>query len=301
MNWDDLKVFLATARAGKISTASKALAIDQSTVSRRIRSLEAAIATRLFHKSPAGYVLTEAGQGLLQHAERLESGVLKIEDDYAQLRKGLNGRVRIGAPEGFSAFYLTPMIGAFLSMNPGLSIDMVSAPRWISLSRRDADIAISLSFPNSGRQKVRKLMDFSLRLYGLKQDAQRKQQSIDAIGVGFVRDLFFDEDDELDQFLSYSGQTSLRLNCTSVLAQVEAVRAGFGPGVLADFLAVRYADLEPLEPQRPPLVLPLWIRTQEDGANVSRISATVDFIVSECQRNKDTFLKAGNPAIPGRI
>ena len=74
LNWDDLKFFLEVARTRKASTAAKRLAVDYTTVSRRISSLEAALGTLLFEKSrTSGFVLTAEGQRLLGYAESIES------------------------------------------------------------------------------------------------------------------------------------------------------------------------------------------------------------------------------------
>ena len=62
MQWDDLKIFLAIAREGSISGAAKRLAVQHSTVSRRLRSLEERLDTRLIERKTSGYALTEAGE-----------------------------------------------------------------------------------------------------------------------------------------------------------------------------------------------------------------------------------------------
>ena len=71
MNWDDVRVFLAVARAGQILGAGRRLGLNHATVSRRIASLEEALGTRLFRRLTTGSELTEAGQLFLAMAERI--------------------------------------------------------------------------------------------------------------------------------------------------------------------------------------------------------------------------------------
>src|SRR5206468_3762474 len=75
-DWDDLRFFLAAARAGTLSAAATALGVEPSTVGRRLEALEASLGTRLFRRSQRGYVLTEAGQRIRAGVEQLEEGVL---------------------------------------------------------------------------------------------------------------------------------------------------------------------------------------------------------------------------------
>ncbi|NLA89220.1 MAG: LysR family transcriptional regulator, partial [Alcaligenaceae bacterium] len=78
MDWDGLRYFLAVARTSKVSEAGRRLGVEHSTVARRIRQLEQDMGTVLFDKSRRhGYVLTESGRDLLQHAEKMESELLQ--------------------------------------------------------------------------------------------------------------------------------------------------------------------------------------------------------------------------------
>ena len=79
MQWDDLRIFLAVAREGSISGAAKRLMVQHSTVSRRLRSLEERLATRLIERKKSGYELTEAGEELKMSAGKIEVEILDFE------------------------------------------------------------------------------------------------------------------------------------------------------------------------------------------------------------------------------
>ncbi len=106
LNWDDLKFFLEVARTRKASTAAKRLAVDYTTVSRRISSLEASLGTLLFEKSrTSGFVLTAEGQRLLGYAESIESTLHMACEQVSGSGVALSGHVRMGCTEGFGSFF----------------------------------------------------------------------------------------------------------------------------------------------------------------------------------------------------
>src|SRR6056297_2827584 len=97
-NWNDLRSFLAVARAGRLTTAARKLRIDHSTLSRRILSLEQALGEKLFERRSLGYKLTVAGEELLSEAEEMESLAIRMRGRVAGPSLGVSGTVRIGSP-----------------------------------------------------------------------------------------------------------------------------------------------------------------------------------------------------------
>lgn len=287
MDWDHLRHFLATARTGKISEACKSLGVDHSTVSRRIRSLEQDLGVQLFNRSPLGYSITEDGQKLLCRAERIEAEFSRAQQDAEHKDDDPSGVVRIGAPDGFAALILAPRLASLCSTYPELKIELFSAPRWLSLSRRDADIAISLSKPTSGRQRVTKLVDFTLREY-VSVNAKRRLRDLPK--TGYIQDLYYDNGQDVID--SFTGNQGPDIACSSVLSQLEIVRRGEGKGVLADFLTMRHPELIATEPERAPLVRTLWLRVHEDLADLVRVRRTIDFLVSFCRADKKVYAPA---------
>ncbi|MCK9985149.1 MAG: hypothetical protein AzoDbin1_01621 [Azoarcus sp.] len=107
-DWNDLRVFLAVARLGTISLAGERLGIEHSTVSRRIDRLEADLSVVLFDRRRTGYSLTDAGQALIPHAERMESALLEAVEESVGLGVRLKGSVRVGTPEGVGIHLIAP-------------------------------------------------------------------------------------------------------------------------------------------------------------------------------------------------
>jgi DNA-binding transcriptional LysR family regulator len=123
LDWDNLRYFLAVARAGKLTAAARRLGQDHTTVGRRIASLESAFHSKLFERRPDGYRLTEAGQRLYENVQTLESSVWEIQRDLVGQTQHVEGVVRIGAPDDFGNLFLAYRRTAEPSSGPENRID----------------------------------------------------------------------------------------------------------------------------------------------------------------------------------
>ena len=165
MDWDNVRVFLAVARAGQFVAAARRLKLDHATVSRRIAALEAALGARLFERRTTGARLTSSGERFLAAAEEMESAFLHAQAEISDVDVELTGDVRIGAPDGFATYYLAGALRDFVERNPNLRIQLAPAPQLTPLARREVDIVIVLNKPEEGRFVARKLTDYSLGIY----------------------------------------------------------------------------------------------------------------------------------------
>lgn len=109
MQWDDLRIFLAVARAGSISGAAKRLAVQHSTVSRRLRSLEERLGTRLIERKTSGYELTEAGEELQLSARKIEVEILEFEGAQSGQDTDAAGELRVSAINNMASTVLMPI------------------------------------------------------------------------------------------------------------------------------------------------------------------------------------------------
>src|SRR5690554_873176 len=146
MNWDDLRIFLAVARAESLTGAAPGLRMDPATLSRRIARLEDTLGAALFVKSPQGYALTERGQSLLGPVAEAEA-MLARGAEAGQGEEALSGQIRIGAPDGCATFILPQVCAAIQAAHPALELQVLALPRVVSLSRREADMAVTVSPP----------------------------------------------------------------------------------------------------------------------------------------------------------
>ena len=246
-NWDDMRVFLAVAREESLSAAGRLLKIDPATVGRRIARLEASLDAPLFTKSQQGYILTTAGERLLDHGLKAEEAMRAAAGAMAGSSKTLTGQIRIGAPDG-CANYLLPQVCARISdANPDLDIQILALPRVINLSRREADMAVTVSAPTAGRVLVQKISDYRLHLVG-SADYLAKHPQITTPDdlknhrmIGYIPDMIFDR--ELD-YLADMGLERVALASNSVSVQLRQVALGTGLCVAHDFTLPFHPNLK---------------------------------------------------------
>ena len=292
-DWDDLQSFLAVARSGRLTLAARRMGVDHTTLGRRLTGLERALGTSLFERHATGYSLTQQGERLLANAEAMEGMALSIMEDLAGSGGSLSGAVRIGAPDGFGSFFLAPRIGRLGQQHPDLELQLVAMPRLFSLSKREADIAISVAQPEAGRLHARKLTDYELGLYAARSYLDQGPP-ITGIGdlpghrfISYIDDLVYTP--ELDYLPQISRDIRPSLKSASLVAQFRAVQAGAGIAVLPCFLVAGETDLVRLLPQEVRLIRTFWLLVHSDLRHLSRIRVTAEFIAEEVRRNSRLF------------
>ncbi|RYE74548.1 MAG: LysR family transcriptional regulator, partial [Hyphomicrobiales bacterium] len=202
----------------------------------------------------------------------------------------LSGTVRIGAPDGFGSTFLASRFAGLARSYPGLELQLIAMPRLLSLSKREADVAITLAPPKEGKVVARKLCDYRLGLYA-SQDYLEAMPTItaaeDLFGhriVGYIDDLIFTP--ELDYLDEVAKGLRAHIQSSSVLAQMNAVAAGAGIGVIHHFMAVDEPRLVPVLPESVSITRSFWLLVHADLKDVARVRAVVDFIVRESKASR---------------
>jgi molybdate transport repressor ModE-like protein len=293
MNWDRIRIFLEIARTGQILAAARRLGVNHATVARQLTALEEELNTKLVERHTTGCTLTGSGEALLAAAESAESEFLKAGTRLKGVSDKITGVVRVGAPDGLGNYFLADHLGALAARHPELVIQLVPLPRVFSLSRREADIVVTLDRPKQGRLIVRKLTDYSLSLYAsktfLKASAPIRRQS-DLEGhlfVTHVEDLVYSR--ALDYAASLGKAIKRRYECGSVVAQVEAVRAGHGFGILHDYAASRYPELQKVLPDVR-FERTYWLVSHPDTHTTRRVAEVNNYIADKVLAAKRSFL-----------
>ena len=237
-NWDDLRIFLSVARSETLSGAGRALRMDPATVGRRVARLEETLGQALFVKSPLGYTLTEAGTRLVDHAERAEAAMQGASAVLSGDAETLSGQIRIGAPDGCANFVLPRVFADLSEANPDLDLQIVALPRVVNLSRREADMAITVSPPTASRLSYQRITDYKLHLAASETYLSTKPpiQSVSDLHqhriVGYIPDMIFDK--ELD-YLSDLTLDRVALASNSASVQLQLLRQHGGIGIAHDF------------------------------------------------------------------
>ena len=279
MNWDDLRVFLAVARAEGLSRAAHGLRLDAATAGRRIARLERSLGAVLFAKSPQGYRLTEAGQRLLPRAEAAEAALADLRAETAGAAgERLTGTVRIGAPDGCANYLLPQVCARIAQAHPDLDLQILALPRVVNLSRREADLAITVSAPATQRLRAEKLSDYRLSLAASRGwlACNGVPETAEALGgarmIGYIPDMIFDA--ELD-YLAQLGVRRVPLASNAVSVQLNLARAGAGLAIVHAFALPAAPELVRLLLEEVRLRRTFWLVTHAGprDARLERVSA----------------------------
>lgn len=274
-DWDDLRIFLAVARSGSLSSAGRALRLDAATIGRRIARLEGALGASLFTKSPQGYAATAEGQRLFEAALRAEEAVSGAVGAARGQGDALSGQVRIGAPDGCANYLLPQVVAALVRDHPALDVQIVALPRVFDLSRREADMAVAVSCPPGGRLLAERLADYRLSLAASRSylsDHPAIREIADLNGhriVGYIPELIFDA--ELD-YLAEAGVERVAVASNSVVVQLNLIRAGAGIGIVHDFALPAVPEVVRVLPEHVRLTRTFWLLRHADDRRVERLN-----------------------------
>lgn len=283
---------MEVARAGQILSASKHLRLNHATLARQLTALERGLNVKLLERHTSGCTLTAAGEALVAAAERAESEFLKVGSNIGGATEAITGTVRVGAPDGLGNYFLADCLGSLAAKHPNLVIQLVPLPRTFSLSRREADIAITLDRPKQGRLILSKRTNYTLSVYASESYLAREgpvSSQADLAGRLFVTQV---EDFVYSRALDYASVLgrlmARRYECGSVVAQMEAVRSGHGIGIPHDYAAQRYPELTRLLPEVR-FVRNYWLTSHPDMHETRRVQEVHRFIAASVKTARSCF------------
>jgi len=166
LSWEDYRYILAISRADGATKAAEMLGVNVSTAFRRLEKIERSIQTLLFDRSRKGYVLTEAGQEVVHAAEIMEQAAFAADRIVTGHDQQLTGEVRVTATEALATCFLPRHINSFQEKHPGLTVNIISENRLLSLAEREADIALRPKRPSDETLIGRKIATFNWGIYG---------------------------------------------------------------------------------------------------------------------------------------
>jgi len=156
--WDDVRIFLAVARAGSLGQAARRLRLDTSTVSRRLRALEESLGAKLFERTRQGLIATRMGEQMLPAAEAIESSHASLTRATSALETIAEGKVRVSVPPGMADAFIAPALTRLHARHPGISLELDTSIRVVDLARHEADLALRSLAPKGAELVVTKLL-----------------------------------------------------------------------------------------------------------------------------------------------
>ena len=149
-DWDQVRVFLAVARAGQLAGAAGRLGLDVSTVSRRLDRLEAELGVHLFDRTRDGTIATAAAEAMLPAAEDMERALAQFAVAVDAIETTAEGTVRLTVPPGVADAFVAPLLARFYAKYPRVVVELDASTGYADLTRREADLALRAIRPTSG-------------------------------------------------------------------------------------------------------------------------------------------------------
>jgi len=280
-NWNDTRYLLALRRGGTLSAAGQLLGVDDTTVSRRLAVLQGLSAAPLFHRQSDGSMqLSDIGEAVATHAELIEHQVEQINEVIGSEQQSCAGVVRVTSVPMVVNQILAPNVGPLVERHPHLQLELIPDGRDLSLTSREADLAIRLARPvTGGRQvKIRKLGELSCSVYALRKFSPARASKLPWI-------IFSDELSHIapqrwmKKMAASNKNAVLGLRVYDVETALQAALAGLGRTVLPDAIAandnrLRRATTRGFEPP----ARELWLLSHSSQSGLRRMNEVTNWI-----------------------
>ena len=295
MNWNDLRHFLAVARHGGLTGATRELNASPSTVARRIEALETARRTRLFERQPGGYALSDAGKAMVEKAMAIEIAMHELEDGFCGRDGHVSGTVRIVTVETLAHHLLIPRLPLLQEAYPDLSLGVaINANSFAHLPQKEIEIGLRLCRPERGNFIVRRLGTIAFGLYGSKDYVARRPVHEDRLPIAGHRLITWGDPLSFlalpKALRSWTESGVATLTVDSMQAQLLAMKAGNGLGVLPCILADSDEQLTRIKPEFCRQEEAIWLVVHEAVRGIQRIRVVCDFLATIVKQSQSALL-----------
>jgi DNA-binding transcriptional LysR family regulator len=293
--WDDVRFFLAVARAGSLSAAARTLRVGHVTVGRRITLLEKRLGVTLLNRTLDGFTTTSAGEAILRQCTAMETAALDLERVAAGRDMLTTGVVRVTTTEALAYQLVAPVIAALRHAHPELQIDLIVGVRTLDIARSDADLAVRFARPSASDLICRRLGDVGFSLYASQRYLAKSGTPKRGQGLGGF---------DLISFTGAPAATSpffmgeslegarIALRCDNPLIQLKVAANGAGIAELACFLGDSSPELVRVWPNEIPARRTAWLILHQHMRRSARIR-TVSVAITEAFRRQRKTLEQG--------
>ena len=276
----DLEIILATVRARNLSDAGKRLGVDGSTVFRAIQRLEKGLGQQLFARSRNGSHPTELALKLAEYAERIEIELEAARTAAQQNREGLvSGSVRLATTDTVLHSLIFPVLADLALAQPLLNFELTTGNEFISLAKRDADIALRVTRQPPDYLIGRHIGRIRVALFGPRPDKMPHSDTSNLALCNWVA-----PDDALPDHPSVRWRRRQypsvipRHKVNSILSVTAAIAAGLGIGLIPLFLAQDRDDLVQLSESIDECETQLWLLAHGESRHIPRVSTVYAYL-----------------------
>ncbi len=293
LNWDDLKYFLAVARTGTLRGGADSILVNHTTLTRRLSVMEDRVGSRLFDRSKQGLVLTQLGEELLPHAERVEEEMNVASRIIVGRDAQPSGTVYVTMPHGLAMTSLMDDLANFADLYPDIHLNMNFTNDVRDLTRREADVSLRIANEVTDDVVGRKLVQMSQAAYCTKEFAERIKDN----GGDGLHLIGWHEPEEATsaQWVkeSYYPKAILKHRVSELVPLITLAASGLGMAYLACNLGDRNPDLIRAPFQKPTPYRSIWLLLHRDLRNTARVRLFVDFLAARVRSRKNEFWVTG--------
>lgn len=267
-NWDNLRYFLAVAKAGTVKAAADKMGVSHTTVLRRIDLFEREMESKLFKRLQSGYELTAFGHSVVEGALKVRHEIEQLELQIKGQDLRLEGSLRISQPEN-DVINLYPVYAEFSRLYPQITLKIASSVKISNLNRHEVDVAIRFSESPQDLLVGRCVGRLDFGIYGSKDYLKKFDGKAEWEDLDWILLSYFSKKEEgpmvQDGWLAKRVKNpKVILRTTSSSGIINAIRAGMGVGFLSSHTAKQYPELIPLPLDEPAFSLKLWALTHQD-------------------------------------
>jgi DNA-binding transcriptional LysR family regulator len=291
MDWDDMRLVLSVCRAGTLSGAARDLGVNYSTIFRRICGIEKDLNLKLFERHRDGYAMTEAGEAVMQHAERMEEEANAVSREILGTDACICGTIKLTAPDGVATYGLMPHLESFCKQHPDVQLDLNLTSSSLLLERNEADLAVRIGKRPPENYIAREICKVSFGNYGSPEYIEKyghlkPHEHRWITNREHPKPFWAGEKDQINVvFTSDSKETD-----------IEAARRGLGLVSLADIAGSRAEGLQRVDLPVKQVVRTMWLLIHPDLRGTARVKALMNHLMTGLQNDKDAFIGA-EPAV----
>jgi DNA-binding transcriptional LysR family regulator len=293
LNWDDLKYFLAVARTGTLRGGADSIQVNHTTLTRRLSVMEERVGSRLFDRSKQGLVLTQLGEDLMPHAERVEAEMTAASRVIVGRDAQPSGTVYITLPHGLAMTSLMDDFTAFADLYPDIILNMNFTNDIRDLTRREADVSLRVASEVTDDVVGRKLVQMSQAAYCTRGYSERVTDN----GGEGLHLIGWHEPEEATTAdwvkNSYYPKATLKHRVSELVPLITLAASGLGMAYLACNLGDRHPNLIRAPFQKPMPYRSIWLLLHRDLKNTARVRLFVDFLAARVQSRRNEFWVAG--------
>lgn len=282
---EDLVTFLQVARAGQYSAAARLMQITRSTATRRIRDLEKIVGNPILVSTARGLKLSEAGEDLLQVAERAEALMQDMKEVISSVsEEGRRLTLRISAPEIYACFIASPALARLQACTPNYNFEITSVTQRARKRRHRHEIEVVVGKPFATGMTEIHLRDYRLQLFATSSYLNRHGPISDLLDLKEHRLIYYIGSEMKVDSLGRgtqslpSGRSGIR--STSVMAQLTATTNDAGIGLLPDYLGTNFG-LTPILADQFAHEVSYWAIVSGENLKRAAVRSTLKFLKTQ--------------------